>query len=91
MTKEVALEKYNKESQDVVDSIANISDTLKKLVLKKQKIANASTKEQRKLYLGQAKQTEKYLDSMFTALRLEMIERAKAEINLERIKQDEQR
>lgn len=89
MNKEQAQAAYNKESQDVVDSISNIADTIKKQVLKQEKIQNSSTKAQKKIYLKQLKNTDTYIESMFKALYLEMIERAKAEINLERIKADE--
>ena len=74
-----------KERGDVIQSLNGIEETMAGIIGKIAKLKDTPDAPRRKLYKKQIKDSNKYLDTLFTALKLEMAEAINAEYILERM------
>ena len=74
-----------KERKDVIKSLNSITTTMEGIFDKHEKLDTSPSKERSKLYKKQIKDSTKYLDTLFVALRLEMEESAFEDRILERM------
>ena len=82
--KEQLQAKYEKEHGDVIRTLNSIEHTMEGILDKKEKAKTASTKALRKEYNAQIKSSEKYLDTLFKTLKLEMLEQSIVSYDLDR-------
>jgi len=74
---------YEKEQKDVVASLDSIRTTIAGMSEKKHKMKNAESRDRKKLYKKQIKDSKKYLDTLFHSLRLELTEEVEAKLKME--------
>lgn len=73
-----------KEHGDVVSSLNSIEATLTGIQEKTDKLMNTKDNARRKMYKAQIKSSEKYLESLYDSLKLEMREYIREEYRLEK-------